>query len=103
MKCDGSKKGLEWDQSHVWWIYDVPLYSVSGKWYVLKYADLGFKKKIHEDVPEWPETINKENVACKSHTNITFLKKVVFLEERLSLPKREIPRRNFLEETKYLL
>ena len=38
MKCDGSKKGLEWDQSHVCWIYDVPLYSVSGKWHVLKYA-----------------------------------------------------------------
>ena len=59
------QKGLEWDQSHVCWIYNIPLYSVSGKWYVLKYADLGFKKKIHEEVPEWPETINKENATCK--------------------------------------
>ena len=60
-------------------------------------------QKIREEVLEWPEITNKENVTCKSHTNITFLKKVIFLEERLSLPKREIPRRNFLEETKYLL
>ena len=49
-------------------------------------------QKIHEEVTERYEIINKKNATCKSHTNITFLKKVVFLEERLS-PRRE----NFLE------
>ena len=33
-------------KSHVCWIYDVPLYSVSGKLHVLKYADMGFRKSM---------------------------------------------------------
>ena len=60
-------------------------------------------QKIHEEITERSEIRNKENTTCKSHTNITFLKKVVFPEERLSLPKREFPRRNFSEEIEYLL
>jgi len=85
------QKGLELDQSHVCWIYDVPLYSVSGKWHVLKYVVVGFRKSVKRSQNDLKLQIRK-----MQHVNLIPIllswRKLFFLKKDY-LPWRE----NFLE------
>ena len=75
------------------WIYDVPLYIVSGKWHVLKYAVVGFRKSMKRSQNDLKLQIRK-----MQHVNLIPIllswRKLFFLKKN-SLLKREFPRRVF--------